>query len=236
MNQNQLTGYDERAEFSALFCFDDPDMKKQLDIANWNRREHYAFFSQMDEPFHGLNLNVDCTWAYQYCKEKQHSFFLFYLHQILNAIMRTDAMRYRIEDGKVFDYEVIHANATVQRADHTFGFCPIYYEENFATFAAGANIAMDKIKNSSGLCFNDECAREDVIHFSAIPWISFTGLTHARQYDRKDSVPKISVGKFFKQDQRLMLPIAIFVHHGLVDAYHVHQFIEVLEAALSGKT
>lgn len=205
-------------------------MKKQLDLANWNRREHFAFFSQLDEPFHGLNVNVDCTHAYQHCKAKNQSFFLFYLHSILRAVMLTDAMRYRIEDGKVFDYEVIHANATVQRADHTFGFCPIYYEENFSAFVAEANIAMDKIKNSSGLCFNDECARDDVIHFSAIPWISFTGLTHARQYDRKDSIPKISVGKMFEQDGKLLLPLAIFAHHGLVDAYHVHQFLSGLEA------
>ncbi|MFZ6759934.1 CatA-like O-acetyltransferase [Undibacterium sp. Ji50W] len=204
-------------------------MKKQLDLASWNRREHFAFFSQLDEPFHGTNLNVDCTHAYRYCKQKDLSFFLFYLHSILRATNETDAMRYRVENEDVVDYSVIHANATVQRADHTFGFCPIYYNDNFHSFASGANEAMDKIKNSSGLCFNDECAREDVIHFSAIPWISFTGLTHARQYDRKDSVPKISVGKMFEQDGKLLLPFAIFVHHGLVDAYHVHQFLSRLE-------
>ncbi|MFZ6658430.1 CatA-like O-acetyltransferase [Undibacterium sp. TJN19] len=209
-------------------------MKKQLDLNTWNRREHFAFFSQLDEPFHGLNANVDCAWAYQHCKENQLSFFLFYLHKILHAINHTDAMRYRIEDGKVFDYAVIHANATIQRADHTFGFCPIYYDADFTSFVARANLAMDEIKNSSGLCFNEECAREDVIHFSAIPWISFTGLTHARQFDRKDSVPKISVGKFFRQDQRLLLPVASFAHHGLVDAYHVHQFLEALEKSLAG--
>lgn len=208
-------------------------MKKQLDLTTWNRREHFEFFSQLDEPFHGINVNLDCTLAYHYCKDHQHSFFLYYLYHILKAVQQTDAMRYRIEDGQVFDYQIIHANATVQRADHTFGFCPIYFDADFTAFAAGARLAMDKIKNGSGLCFNDECAREDVIHFSAIPWISFTGLTHARMYDRKDSVPKISVGKFFKQDQRLMLPIATFAHHGLVDAYHVHQFLDTLQQAFS---
>ena len=210
-------------------------MKKLLDLANWNRREHFEFFSQLDEPFHGLCVNLDCSLAYQHCKDRQQSFFLYYLHQILQAINQTDAMRYRIVDNQVFDYSVIHANATVQRADHTFGFCPIYFEDDFARFVSAAKLAMDKIKNSSGLCFNDECAREDVIHFSAIPWISFTGLTHARQYASKDSVPKISVGKFFKQDHRLLLPIAVFAHHGLVDAYHVHQFLDTLQQAFFKK-
>jgi chloramphenicol O-acetyltransferase type A len=33
------------------------------------------------------------------------------------------------------------------------------------------------------------------IHFSAIPWLNFTSLSHARSYTFPDSSPKISFGK-----------------------------------------
>jgi chloramphenicol O-acetyltransferase type A len=100
-------------------------MKKTIDLANWNRREHFEFFRQFDEPFHGLVVNVECTHAYQACKQKNISFFLYYLHQVLQAVNLTDAMRLRIEDGQVVDHDAIHASATVGRDDHTFAFCRI---------------------------------------------------------------------------------------------------------------
>ncbi|MFZ6849978.1 CatA-like O-acetyltransferase [Undibacterium sp. RuRC25W] len=207
-------------------------MKKILDLNTWNRREHYAFFSALSEPFHGIIADVDCTKAYAYCKQEQQSFFLYYLHKTLKAINQTQAMRYRIEDQQVVIYDTIHVNATISRADQTFGFCPIYFKEDFAEFATAAYAAMQIIKESSGLCFNDECARNDVIHFSAMPWIKFSGITHARQLDGRDSVPKISVGKCAPQNGKMLMPVGTFVHHGLVDAYHVHQFLEKLQKEL----
>jgi len=207
-------------------------MKKILDQSTWNRREHYAFFSALDEPFHGIIADVDCTKALAHCKQEQHSFFLYYLHKTLLAINHTEAMRYRIEDQQVVVYDAIHANATISRADHTFGFCPIYFNEDFEQFIIASTQAMQKIKDSSGLCFNAECARDDVIHFSAMPWIKFSGITHARQLDGCDSVPKISVGKYEEKDGKILMPVGTFVHHGLVDAYHVNQFLERLQIEL----
>lgn len=66
-----------------------------------------------------------------------------------------------------------------------------------------------------------------------MPWISFTGLTHARHFGRQDSVPKISVGKCFEQNGKLLMPVATYAHHGLADGYHVHQFLQTFEGLLS---
>lgn len=209
-------------------------MKKFIELSTWNRREHFDFFRQFDEPFHGLVVNVDCTWAYQHCTQKNVSFFLFYLHQVLTAVNATDHMRYRIEGEQVADYSTIHASATVDRSDHTFAFCPIAYHLDFAEFSLEAKKAMLRVRETSGLGFNSSMMRNDVIHFSALPWVSFTGLTHARHFQQKDSVPKISVGKYFKQNDRLMMPVATYVHHGLADAYHVHLFLQTLESHLNG--
>ena len=209
-------------------------MKKIIDLSTWNRREHFDFFSQFDEPFHGLVVNLDCTWAQEHCKQENFSFFLFYLHQVLKAVNATDAMRYRIEDDQVVDYACIHVSATIERSDHTFAFCSINHQIAFADFSLAAKKAMVSVSESSGLGFNASMQRNDVIHFSAIPWISFTGLTHARHFQQKDSVPKISIGKYFKQGEKLMLPVATYVHHALVDAYHVHQFLQTLESLING--
>ena len=41
-----------------------------------------------------------------------------------------------------------------------------------------------------------------------------------------DSIPKISTGKLIQEKKKLLLPISISVHHGLVDGRNVAEFIQ----------
>ena len=63
--------------------------------------------------------------------------------------------------------------------------------------------------------------------------MSFTSFSHARNWGREDSVPKIAFGKFVKETDRVLLPISVEVHHALVDGVHVGRFFTRLEEALA---
>ncbi|RAK62891.1 chloramphenicol acetyltransferase [Hymenobacter edaphi] len=207
-------------------------MKHQIDLSSWNRREHFTFFSAFEEPFFGVVAEVDAARAYARAKQLGVSFFQLYLHAVLRAVNAVEALRYRIEDGQVWCYEAIHASATLTRSDHTFGFSFVPYTPALADFGPGLLAEIEAVRRSSGLRLNDVTARPDVIHFSAIPWLSFTGLTHARAFGYPDSVPKISVGRTRPAGQQLLMPVAVNAHHGLADGYHVGLFFEQLQQAL----
>ena len=49
-------------------------MKTEIDISNWNRKEHFEFFSAFDEPFFGITTPIDCTIAMKKAKEIQIPF------------------------------------------------------------------------------------------------------------------------------------------------------------------
>ena len=71
-------------------------MKHLIDLANWNRRKHFTFFSAFEEPFFGLVAPVDCTRALAEAKRHGVPFFLYYLHAALQAVNQVKALRYRI--------------------------------------------------------------------------------------------------------------------------------------------
>lgn len=203
-----------------------------IDPESWVRKEQYLFFTTFDQPFTGLVTDVDVTKAYQTCKSQQLSFFLFYLHKSICAINDTPAFRLRIADGELREYSVIHASATIMRANRTFGFSYIPMDRNFEQFSANAKEEITRIQNDATLFppINDV----DVIHYSAVPWIRFTGLEHATHNQKADSVPKISFGKIFKDhNDQWMMPISIHAHHGLVDgidiADYLNRFQELLD-------
>ncbi|AIZ64361.1 chloramphenicol acetyltransferase [Hymenobacter sp. DG25B] len=209
-------------------------MKQLIDLSTWNRREHFEFFSAFNEPFFGVVAEVDGARAYQRAKAANESFFQHYLHAALRAVNQVEALRYRIEDGQVYLYEQINVSATLTRADNTFAFSFIPYAERLADFTVGLRQEMEAVAASTGLRLSDSAARPDVIHFSALPWIAFTGLTHARHFAHPDSVPKISVGRYRREGEKLLMPVAVNVHHGLADGYHVGLFLEAFQRELDG--
>ena len=103
-------------------------IEKIIDIATWNRREHYEHFSAFDDPFFGVTVNVDCTRAYQEAKDKGVSFSLLVLHRIVTAAAAVEEFRYRIEGNRVVCYDSLLPEATVGRADHTFSFAAFEYD------------------------------------------------------------------------------------------------------------
>ena len=206
-------------------------MKQKLDLDTWNRKEHFLFFKQMDEPFYGITTTIDCTQAYTKSKALGISFFSYYLHKTLTAVNAIENFRYRIIEDEVYLFDVIDASATVMREDKTFGFSYMAYAEDPIDFAQIVQTEIDRIQTTTGI-FTREYP-ENLIHFSALPWINFTSLSHARSFTWPDSCPKISFGKLMDNKGTQSMPISVHVHHGLVDGYHVGLFIELLQQLMN---
>ena len=198
-------------------------MKTKLDIENWNRKDHYHFFKSFDEPFFGLTVDIDCTKAYDYCKKEGISFFLYYLYMSLKSANNIEAFKYRIINDEVYVYNKINASPTINRPDGTFGFSYIDYHPDIEVFMKNAVIEMDKVKNSVGLI--PAVSGENVIHYSSIPWINFKSVSHARNFSFNDSSPKITFGKMTTNNNKRTMPVAIHVHHALMDGYDVSKYI-----------
>jgi len=208
-------------------------MKTFLDLDNWNRKEHFLFFKQMQEPFFGVTVTIDCTIAYETSKKIDTSFFIYYLHKTLVAVNTFEPFRYRIENTHLYKYDRIDGSATISRTDGTFGFSLIQYHSDYSIFEQIAITEIERIQNTTGL-FTREFKEDNVIHFSAIPWLNFTSLSHARNMTFPDSCPKISFGKMIlSEDKKRTMPMSIHVHHGLMDAMHVGQMVDYFQEIMN---
>jgi len=82
--------------------------------------------------------------------------------------------------------------------------------------------------------FTREFPNENLIHFSAIPWVNFTSLSHARSYSFPDSCPKISFGKMMiADDGKRTMSMSVHAHHGLMDGFQVGQFIDCFQELMN---
>jgi len=150
----------------------------------------------------------------------------------MQAVNEIEAFRYRILDGQVVCYDKINVSSTAGRKDGTFAFTAIEYDENFEIFKLAAQKELKAVQNSTGLRLSENAQRLDTIHFTAIPWVKFSAISHPGNFNDNNSVPKIAVGKMTTIDRRKILPISLHAHHGLTDGYHAGLFFDRLQTLL----
>ena len=206
---------------------------KVVNIHEWIRKEYYEFYSTFDEPFYGITTNIDCTKAYTYCKKNNLTFFSYYLHKAVSSLNEIPEFRYRILNDQVVLYDKINASPTIGRENGTFGFSFVELDSDFNQFNLSLQSEISRVKSSEGIGLSEKTNRIDVIHCSSIPWISFTSLSHARNFKINDSVPKISFGKFSITNEVKQMPVSLHAHHAFVDGRHMGHFFDLFQEKLN---
>jgi len=209
-------------------------MTRYLDLTNWARRDVFEFFRAFDKPYFNICTRLDVTNLLATLRERRDSrgvsVSLAYHYFALRAANEIEPFRYRLREGKVIVHEIIHGGTTVLLANETFTLAYFDYEANFKEFIDQAERAVSDVLLGDGAFRPDP--RDDRIHFTTLPWVSFTSFSHARNWKREDSIPKIAFGKFIKEDGRTLLPFSVEVHHALMDGLHVGRYISRLEEML----
>ena len=118
------------------------------------------------------------------------------------------------------------------RDDKTFSFSFIPYQADLQKFVTAGLQEIKRVKETVGLGMAKNNRRTDIIHYSTIPWIPFTGLTHARSFRVEESSQKISFGKLTHHNQQWTIPVSVFAHHALADGYHMGLYYEALQSYL----
>ena len=141
-------------------------------------------------------------------------------------------MKYRIEGDDLFLYDVINGSATIDRDDGTFGFSYIPYFEDLALFLDKATEEVIDVRMSDQLIKTE--IGENIIHFSSVPWINFTSVSHPRRYSRRDSIPKVTVGKYHIEGKKMKIPVSVHVNHAVADGLHIGEFYDKLQQLFDG--
>lgn len=209
---------------------------RDIPLDTWPRRAALAHFRHMAQPAFSVTVPVDVTGLRERAAQHGATPWLAYHHAALEAANGVDAMRQTLTgDGTgVREFAAIHASTTVLRDDGSFGFLTLPRDPSLSSFAARARLHLDRVRKASGDLFAadepGDVREESLVHMTALPWFAFTAFTHAR--GRGDDRPKVAFGRFMPQGDRLLMPVAVDVHHALCDGVHVGRFFELLQAGL----
>ena len=203
---------------------------KTIDIDKWPRKDIFGFYGSMDYPQYNICADVDLSRLIPYLNNYRRSLFKTVLYVICRAANQLTEFKLRIRGEQVVEHDRVHPSFTVLTDDNLFGFCEVEYTVDIDMFFERARKGIETAKSNPAL--TDEPDRDDYLFVSSLPWIRFTSISHPIHMHPTDSVPRISWGKHQMENGKICMPLAVQVHHALVDGYHVGKYFELVQDML----
>ncbi|GAA0126947.1 chloramphenicol acetyltransferase [Clostridium sp. CTA-19] len=204
---------------------------KELNIDQWKRKKQYEHFKNLDYPHISVCANIDITNFYNYIKTKRRPFFISFVYVVTKTANLINEFKYRVRDEKVIVHDVVSPSFTIMNDDEVFNFCPVEFSEDFNEFVSRGTNEIDRRKKFVDL--KDEPNRDDFLFITSIPWVSFTSMSHPIHMSPVDTIPRIAWGKYFKENEKIKMPLSIQAHHALVDGVHIGMYFEKIQQILN---
>lgn len=174
-------------------------------------------------------MELDVTNLVRFVKKNQLSFTLTVIHTIAKCANEIDEFRMRIENNEPVVYENIDLSFTYLNKDTNLMKNVVAgNEDDIFVFNKRAKENID----NQDVYFTGALGN-GIYQFSAIPWISYTHVSHTFSGNRDYAVPVFDFGKFHEKNERMVMPFSIEVHHAFVDGYHIGLLVEKLQRTLN---
>lgn len=155
------------------------------------------------------------------------------LHHIAAVVNAHRELRMALDEtGRPGFYDVVHPCYTVFHEDsQTFSNLWTEYDPSFEAFLA----AWLRDKEEFGGCHAMEAkpgTPPNTFPVSMLPWASFEGFNLNLEKGYDYLAPIFTMGRFYEREGRVLMPLAVQVHHAVCDGFHVCRLVNELQARL----
>ena len=206
-------------------------MYKLIDMQNDPRRAQYELFCSYSNPSVGLTAKVDVTDLVRFCRERHFSFYAAMVRVVTLAANRVPELRRRKSGDEVHEYGSCSASMTELGENGVYYYCTLEPKQSWGEFIPYAEATRAARRACPTL--TEDADAESQFFITSVPWVSYEQLL--LPYDAAIiSNPSISWGRYEADHRdRLMLPLTLICHHGLVDGVHIGTFYRYVAEELA---
>jgi chloramphenicol O-acetyltransferase type B len=199
-----------------------------IDFETWKRKDYCQIYRNAVQPQYCVSFELDVTNFKKLVKENNWSFTMAFIFAITKCANEIEEFRYRFLDGEVVLYESIDTSFTyLDKETELFKVVNVPMQDTIEKFVQLATAMTENQKEHfTGPVEND------VYQFSALPWITFTHISHTDFGNREKAQPIFDWGKYQEREGKFMMPFAVQVHHAFVDGIHIGKLADKLQRYL----
>ena len=195
----------------------------------WPRRIHCQIFRNAAQPQYCISLELDVTHFQKTVKQKGWPFTLAFIFAVTKCANELEEYRYRFLGEEVVLFDSIDTCFTyITPGDDLFKVINAPMQETIESYIESAKrIISDQKEYFTGPI------PIDAYVFSALPWFSYTHVSHTETGQKDKANPMFDWGKYHEKDGRLVMPFSIQVHHSFVDGIHIGRLVDLLQHYLN---
>lgn len=202
-----------------------------IDQAHWARKEYFDhYFSHVPCTYSAV-FKLDITRL----RRQGRKLYPTMLYHITTEVNRWKEFRTALDStGRLGFYDQMHPCYTIfHKESETFSNLWTEYSPDYETFCEAYRRDMDKYGKNSGLVIKPGTP-ENTFPVSMLPWASFEGFNLNLQKGYDFLLPIFTMGRYYEEGGRTLLPLAVQVHHAVCDGFHLCRFVNGLQARLDG--
>lgn len=206
---------------------------KKINMDQWNRAAAYRHFMTEVPCAYSMTVSLDITGFYRRIKEEGLRLFPAFLYGLSRVVNRHEEFRMACNaSGEPGYYTQVNPSYTVFHPEWE-GFTTVWteYREDFSAFYREYLADREEYRGKNVSKPSDE---ENQFPVSCIPWTTFSSFHLSLPGESNFLLPIFTIGKYAESQGKLLLPLAIQVHHAACDGYHVSRLVEELQEWLNG--
>jgi len=205
-----------------------------IDVSSWARKEYFDHYLSVTPCSYSITLNLDITVLIKQIKHNNIKLYPVTIYLLSKMVNKYEEFRTAIdENGNVGLFDSMSPMYTIfQKETETFTSIWTEYGPDFSEFYQ--NYTMDVQTYSSVKQFLAKPnPPANIFTISSIPWVNFSGFNLNLPKATSYLLPIFTTGKFFEQNDKIWLPIAIQVNHAVCDGFHIARFVNELQEAIT---
>ena len=177
-----------------------------------------------------MTTNIDITNLKHTLIETNGSFTSAIIYLLTLEVNRHEEFRTSIdEEGRIGIFDSMHPSyAFFHKETETFSCLWTQFDLNYQVFYQNYCNDIQKYGALEGIAPKPDMPA-NVFDISNIPWTSFSGFNLNLPKGVSYLLPIFTLGKYFSQEKRILLPISVQVHHAVCDGFHVCRFLNELQ-------
>ncbi|MDD9942340.1 MAG: CatA-like O-acetyltransferase [Myxococcales bacterium] len=196
----------------------------RIDLGSYPRADIFRAFVDRPMPQFSTTCEVELTGVRRASAAADRSFFVALTYAVSHAVNGVAPFRHRVIDGELYEFDRVDPGYTVAREGDLFSFCDSTHFDDFGSYYDHALKRIEAVKRQPDLTTGD---KHHMFFITSVPWINFTAFTQPYE-PRYAYIPVITLGKLVERAGVAHMPVAVQVHHGVMDGVHVGRFYERL--------
>lgn len=201
-----------------------------IDPATWERKEYFDHYWRDVRCGYGMTVSLDITPLRKAVRERGIPLYPALLYLTARVINDHREFRYAHDGAGVLGYyDWLHPAYTVfHKEDETFSNLWCEYDPLFPTFLENYRRVEGEFGGLPGFSPQGEHPG-NTFPFSSIPWQRFTEFHLDFYGDGSYLTPIFTAGRYFEEGGRVLLPMAVQVHHAVCDGFHTCRLLSEME-------